>query len=140
MLMTDCVVEDAYEVYLASSDVEMTTTTVKYAYGNGIRIVGCSPVIRGCTITGSSMDGIYIDDGASPTIVGCTIVDNDRGIYAFESSLELVVDNVIMLNEYGIYAERVDGVVHDNVVMLNDNELFLLECDVVVEYNQFGYG
>ena len=140
MLMTNCVVEDAFEVYLASSDVEMTTTMIEDAYGNGIRIDGCSPVIRGCTIVDSTMDGIYIVDGARPTIVGCTIVGNDRGIYAYESSLEFVVDNIIMMNEFGIYAERVSGVIHDNVVMLNDNELFLLECDVVVEYNQFGYG
>jgi parallel beta-helix repeat protein len=141
MSMTNCYMTDMYEVYLGkSSKVEMTTTTIDDAHGNGIRIVGCSPIIRGCTITGSSMDGIYIADGAKPTIVGCTITGSDRGIYAFESCLDLVVDNVIVMNEYGVYAERVTGTVHDNVMMLNGVELFMLECDVVVANNQFGYG
>ena len=141
MMLTNCVVTNAFEIYLApTSNVEMTTTNVEVAYNNGIHIDGCSPIIRGCSIVGADMDGIYIVDGAKPTIVGCVIVGNDRGIYAFESSLEFVVDNIIMMNEHGIYAERVSGIIHDNVMMLNGNEPFMIECDVDVKHNQFGYG
>ena len=52
----------------------------------------------------------------------------------------MVVDNVIVMNSAGIYAERVTGTVHDNVMMFNGIELFLIDCDVDVMYNQFGYG
>ena len=139
MELVNCHVSDAYEVYLASSDVEIMTSTIEDAYGNGIRIDGCSPIIRGCVISSSSMDGIYIVD-ASPTIVGCTIVGNLRGVYAFESCLDGVVDNILIMNGHGIYAERVTGTIHDNLLALNGIELFLIECDVDVMYNHFGCG
>ena len=59
MRLTNCVVSEAYEVYLGeTSNVEMTTTTIEDAYGSGVRIVGCSPTIRNCVITGSGMDGV----------------------------------------------------------------------------------
>lgn len=140
MFMVDCIIEGAFEVYLAStSNVEMFTTHVIDSYGNGIRIDGCSPSIRNCWIMNSAMDGIYID-GGSPMISGCIIVGNVRGMYAYESCLDHVIDNVMLLNGHGIYAELTNGTVQDNIMMFNGIEMFLLECDLDVRDNQFGYG
>ena len=140
MFMVDCIIEGAFEVYLAStSNVEMFTTQVIDSYGNGIRIDGCSPSIRNCWIMNSAMDGIYID-GGSPMISGCIIVGNVRGMYAYESCLDHVIDNVMLLNGHGIYAELTNGTVQDNIMMFNGIEMFLLECDLDVRDNQFGYG
>ena len=143
MNMMDCYIYDIETVYLApTSQAELTTTTIEDADLNGIYIDGCSPVIRGCVIRYAEMDGIFVKGAnAKPVIMNTLFIENQRGIYAYESCLDKVLDNVFMSNEIaGIYAEKVTGLIHDNVFLFNQKEIFLVDCDVAVMYNEIGYG
>lgn len=143
MNMMDCFIYDIETVYLGpTSQAELTTTTIEDADLNGIYIDDCSPVIRGCVIRYASMDGIYIvGANAKPVITNTVFIENNRGIYAYEACLDKVVDNVFLSNYVaGIYAEKVGGLIHDNVFLFNQKEIFLVDCDVVVAFNEIGYG
>lgn len=140
--MMNCYVWDAVEVYLApTSEALLSTTTVEYCDRNGIRVDNCDPVIRGCVIVNNDMDGIYVEgEDARPVIKNCLFMYNERGIYAYESCLDAVIDNVFLSNDMaGIYAESVVGVIHDNVFLFNQKEIYLVDCAVSVEDNQIGY-
>jgi len=142
MNMMDCFIDEIETVYLGpTSQAELTTTTIEDAHFNGIYIDDCSPVIRSCVIRYSYMDGIYIvGENAKPVITSTVILGNERGIYAYESCLDKVVDNVFLSNYVaGIYAEKVSGLIHDNVFLFNQKEIFLVDCDVEVKYNEIGY-
>ncbi|MCP4543882.1 MAG: hypothetical protein GY832_42755, partial [Chloroflexi bacterium] len=101
------IVEYGNSVYVQSSDVQITNSTIRYSKNDGISISNASPeisdsiitdndssgvrvsvgspVLSGCIISNNDYLGIDIDH-ASPTVSGCTIAYNgDNGIDVFDS-------------------------------------------------------
>ncbi len=142
MEMIDCSVMYAMELYLGpASQVTIDTSSFTYAAGNGITIDGSSPQISGCTIQYSDKDGIVVMGAdANPVIKGCLVHGNERGLYASNTNLQYVVDNIFLDNSVaGIYAQNVTGKIHDNVFLFNYREIFVMDSTVTVEDNQIGY-
>ncbi len=129
------------EIYLAkTSTAKITACTISNNDRNGIRVDGSSPTISSTTIAMNGMDGIYIDNGSEPIIKSCHIVLNERGIYARNSNLDNVVDNIFALNTVaGVYAEGVAGRIHANIFLMDRNEIFVYNCNVSIEDNEIGY-
>ena len=133
---------DALELYLgAGSMVSIETSTITNNLRNGIHIVDSSPVIMSCSIVSNPRNGIFIEGGAAaPRITDCIIADNDRGIYALNTKLEPVTDNLIVLNsEAGLFADNVSGSIHDNIFLLNHKEIYVRNSNVSIQDNQIGY-
>jgi hypothetical protein len=140
--LTDCYIENVVELYLGpTSQAKLTTTTIEDTDRNGIRIDDCSPVISGCIIRSAEMDGIYIQGAnAKPVIKDCLIMNNERGIYAVNTCLDKVIDNIFLENyRAGIYAEGVTGAIHDNIFLFNWRDIYLVNSTVSVEDNEIGY-
>jgi hypothetical protein len=73
-------------------------------------------------------------------IKNCLIYGNERGIYARNTCLDKVIDNIFLSNYMaGVYAEDVTGAIRDNVFLFNHKEIFLIDSTVTVEDNQIGY-
>jgi len=135
-------VSGATEIYLGStSNADIRTSAIYENWRNGIHIDNCSPRISATTIIYNGMDGIFIEGAdAAPTIMDCLIAMNNRGIYAIDSSLANVVDNVIVANwGIGIYVIGASGSIHDNILLFNPVEIYIKDSTVMVEDNQIGY-
>lgn len=135
-------VSGAAEIYLGpTSNADIRTSVVYENWRNGIHVDNCSPRISATTIIYNGMDGIFIEGAdAAPTIMDCLIAMNNRGIYAIDSSLANVVDNVIVANwGVGIYVIGASGSIHDNILLFNPVEIYIKDSTVTVEDNQIGY-
>ncbi len=140
--MDNSVVSDAYELYIGpTASATIHASTIEYNLWNGIHVDNSSPVISGTDIESNSGSGVFIEGAeAAPVIKDCIIMDNDRGIYAYQTTLSQIVDNLIIGNDLaGVYAEEADGGIHDNIFLLNGNQIYLKNSDVTVEDNQIGY-
>ncbi len=140
--MMDCYVSGIVQLYIAEgSTVLLDSSTISGASRNCITIDNSSPVIRSCIINYASMDGIFIEGAdAKPVIMNCLIYYNERGIYARNTCLDKVIDNIFLSNYMaGIYAENVTGAIHDNIFLFNHKEIFVIDSTVTVEDNQIGY-
>jgi parallel beta-helix repeat protein len=135
-------VSGAAEIYLGpTSNADIRTSVVYENWRNGIHVDNCLPRISATTIIYNGMDGIFIEGAdAAPTIMDCLIAMNNRGIYAIDSSLANVVDNVIVANfGVGIYVIGASGSIHDNILLFNPVEIYIKDSTVTVEDNQIGY-
>jgi len=142
LMMDNCGVSDAKELYLGpTSSATIHSSEIWYNAWNGINVDNSSPVIASSTIQGNDKSGIFIHGAdAAPVIKDCLIVDNERGIYAYQTALGKIVDNVFVGNSYaGIYGEEVTGSIHDNIFLMNQNAIYLKSSTVTVEDNQIGY-
>ncbi len=142
LAMSNTEVSGALELLLgATSNATIEMSTITENVRNGIHIVDCAPVIRSCTIASNPRNGIFVEgSSAAPVITDCLIVDNNRGIYAVNATLEQVTDNVIALNtEAGIFAEKMTGRIHDNLLLLNHIEIYVRNSNVSIQDNQIGY-
>ncbi len=143
----ECSILHAESIYLGpTSDAELVGCLIANYERSGINVDGCSPTISECIIIGDSMgepgaEGIVIEgEDAFPQIVGCLIVANRHGIYARDTDLGAVYDNIFLLNQQaGIYGEAVVGRIHDNVFMLNKVEILLTDSNVTISDNQIGW-
>ena len=133
---------DALELYLgAGSVVSIVTSTITDNMRNGIHIVDSAPLIMSSTIVSNPWNGIFIEgSAAAPKITDCNIANNDRGIYALNTKLEAVTDNMIVLNsEAGLFADNVSGSIHDNLFLFNHMEIYVRNSQVSIQDNQIGY-
>ena len=133
---------DALELFLGpGSMATIETSTITNNVRNGIHIVDSSPVIMSCTIVSNPRNGIFIEGGAAaPRITDCIIADNNRGIYALNTKLESVTDNLIVLNsEAGLFGDNVTGSIHDNTFLLNHKEIYVRNSNVSIQDNMIGY-
>jgi hypothetical protein len=140
--MESSTVTGAKELYLGpTSSASIRTSTIVDNVRNGIHVDNCSPTISGTTVVSNGMDGIFIEGAmAKPKITDCLITMNCRGVYAYNSNLADVVDNLIVMNDVaGIYAYRSDGKIHDNVMLFNMREIWIKDSNVSVQSNQIGY-
>ena len=132
----------AVELYLGAGSVAMIeTSTIRNNQKNGIHVVDCSPVIMSCSIVSNPNNGILIEgSAAAPRITDCIIANNNRGIYALNTNLESVTDNLIVLNsEAGLFADNVSGTIHDNTFLFNHKEIYVRNSDITIQNNQIGY-
>ncbi|MDD1747383.1 MAG: right-handed parallel beta-helix repeat-containing protein, partial [Methanomassiliicoccales archaeon] len=144
---TECSILHAESIYLGpTSDAELVGCLIADYERSGVNVDGCSPAISECIIIGDSMgepgaEGIVIEgENAYPQITGCLIIANRHGIYARNTDLGAVYDNIFLLNlQAGIYGEAVEGRIHDNVFMLNKVEILLTDSNVTISDNQIGW-
>ncbi len=144
---TECSILHAESIYLGpTSDAELVGCLIADYERSGVNVDGCSPIISRCIIIGNSMgepsaEGIVIEgEDAYPQITGCLIIANCHGIYARNTDLGAVYDNIFLLNQQaGIYGEAVEGRIHDNVFMLNKVEILLTDSNVTITDNQIGW-
>ncbi|MGD0057324.1 MAG: right-handed parallel beta-helix repeat-containing protein [Methanomassiliicoccales archaeon] len=140
--MESSTVQYAKELYLGpTSTASIRTSTIMDNYMNGIHVDNCSPTISGTKVLNNWMDGIFIEGSkADPKIRDCLIMENTRGVYAYNSNLGDVTDNLIVMNEVaGIYADHSNGKIHDNVMLFNKREIWIVDSNVSVLNNQIGY-
>ncbi len=139
--MTSSAESEWSEIYLGNtSTASITACTIQNNFRNGIYVDGASPTISSTTIASNGMDGIFIYDGSKPIVKSCVIMQNERGVYATNATLDNVVDNIFAMNTVaGVYAEGVTGKIHGNIFLLDKNEIFLSNSVVSVEDNEIGY-
>ncbi len=142
--MNGVAIHDLAKLYLGpTSDAAIAHSSLEGFYVAGIMVDNCAPSILNTKISEVYYgDGIYVTgEDASPTIMSCAIMFNWRGIYAYQANLEYVVDNYIAFNDLaGIYAEESSGLISDNILVFNLNNIYLKDSDMVVSYNEIGYG
>lgn len=129
------------EIYLANgSSAQITSSTISNNDRNGVYIGGSHVTISSCTITSNGMDGVFMDSGSQASIKGCLILSNERGVYARNSTLDNVVDNIFAMNTVaGVYTEGAVGKIHANIFLMDKNEIFVLNSVVSIEDNEIGY-
>ncbi len=100
-------------IYLSSSSIQITGSTIQNSPGNGIYCYNSTPLLWGNTISFSANYGIYLGS-CSPIIEYNTIASNKYGVYASSSPLTLYHNNIVsnvtqVTNSYPSYAYNVDA-------------------------------
>lgn len=119
-----------------TNDTSSVLSHVKVNYSQqGIVLNSASPNLANITISNSSVSGMEIYQSVA-SLFGIVIIDSDQGVYAFESTLNMMDSEVLRCSD-GVVAKDSNGTLEGNQIYSNNRRGIWAQRSSLVVRNSY---